>query len=131
MNKKKYYGGLIPFEKEGSTRHSYDREGEYSIAGWPKNYTRENAPEEPGVTEYTEWRRNKPFTAKMQVVTFERGRSSVNFILEDLDGKRYYITLNELFGLIKTLEKGWIGNTDWIYAKKGSAYSVIPYEHED
>jgi len=123
---KKHYKGLIPYEYsyyyENGERVIY---GKMSMANW----TGHMEPEEACVQEDVTWIENKPFKAQLTLKGYEKGRSAVNFVLTDSLGHTYYITLKEMFDLMPTLDKGVIGNEDWIYAKKGTNYSIIPYKN--
>lgn len=87
-------------------------------------------PERPsrGVTYHP----NEPFTATLQLVELERGRSAARFWWSDEDGVHY-----PMFGqgivdmlLAGVLDHGKITGT-WIAVKRGANYGIERYEGED
>jgi len=128
----KYYKGLIPLERKfmGWEKDEDGKEkrifhGHYSMVQWVRGWE----PDNPCIKDDIKWIKNEPFNAQLTIVDYIKGRSAVNFLLEDLsNGQKYYMTLKEMFNLIADITTGIFNNKDWIYAKKGSNYSIIPYK---
>ena len=64
---------------------------------------------------------------KLTLVDFGRGRSSVVYYFEDVDGNRYECAPKAAFGMFKKTKKGvFVG--DFTLIKQGSSVSITPYE---
>jgi hypothetical protein len=76
------------------------------------------------------WRDNEPFSATMNIVDFERGRSAAHFILKDEFGRQYVMFLTDLLYLIKNfrVESGKTTRLNWVFCKRGRNYGVQVFE---
>jgi len=78
-----------------------------------------------------EWRENKPFARTLQYQGWTRGRSSVNVIWQDDDGKTYPMFMKDFDAI---LAGGYINMPaiigpsvvygDWIVVKRGANYGI-------
>jgi hypothetical protein len=82
------------------------------------------------------YRDNYRFSAGLTLVDFERGRSAMNFIFEDVEGHRYSMFLHEFRRLTKLFNEGIINNVGhidglWTFRKQGANYSITLVVKED
>lgn len=133
----KIYNKLVPFTKEHEFEYGYI-DGDYKrtkevrkAKGSQVGYVR-GLPDttEPFTDDHYEWRKNEPFKAQMTLVTYEKGRSAVNFIVKDEENHHYYISLSNMFSLMYLMDGGKIPECMWVVAKQGTAFSMKPY-HEN
>ena len=74
----------------------------------------------------TEWRDNDPFSATMQVVGYERGRSAVRVIMEnEATNQRFPMFISDVVDLMMTSDiiDGKVSGT-WAGTKKGQNYGL-------
>ena len=130
----KIYNKLVPFTLEDEFEWDYI-DGEYQktqtikkAKGSQVDYVR-SLPQttDPFKDENYEWRENKPFKAKMELVTYEKGRSAANFVVKDEQNCHYYISLRNMFDMMHTMDRGVIPECMWIVAKQGTAFSIKQY----
>lgn len=72
------------------------------------------------------WRRNAPFQANMKVIEIRRGRSAMQYILEDDVGHQYIMFPKDMLNLLQQfgIVMGKATPTVWAFIKRGSNYGV-------
>jgi hypothetical protein len=72
------------------------------------------------------WKPNAPFKARMQLVSYSRGRSAANFNVEDEHGRKYTIFLTDMVDILQKcgIVKGWTEELIWSFGKRGQNYGV-------
>ncbi len=72
------------------------------------------------------WRKNTPFQANMKIVEMRRGRSAMQYILEDDHGKRYTMFAKDMLNLLQQsgVVNGKALASMWTFCKRGSNYGV-------
>lgn len=81
-----------------------------------------------GYYEATEWKDNTPFKASMMIIDWERGRSAVRVIVQDIEtGIKYPMFMKDFFNMVVNLtiqNGGVIYGGNWIGVKRGANYGI-------
>jgi hypothetical protein len=95
-------------------------------AGSLLNYTYwDYDPERPSSDPGVEWRENYEFNAILTLVDYDHGRSRLNMIWVDAEGRRYSMFMSHAFKLLKRASYGVVAG-HWTFCKQGSNYSLKP-----
>ena len=72
------------------------------------------------------WRPNAPFRATMKIVDMQRGRSAMQFILEDDQGHKYTMFAKDMLNLIQQfgVTMGKATPSMWAFVKRGANYGL-------
>lgn len=84
----------------------------------------------------TEWRPNEPFAATFFYKTWERGRSAVRIVWEDVNGITYPMFMKDMDALLtgghlstdEALEGGTVVHGEWWVVKRGANYGIALVE---
>ena len=73
-----------------------------------------------------DWRPNAPFKAKLELVSYSRGRSAANFDLKDEQGQEYSVFLTDMLDILleHSIVKGWTEELTWSFCKRGTNYGL-------
>jgi hypothetical protein len=72
------------------------------------------------------WRKNTPFQATMKVIEIRRGRSAMQYILQDTQGHTYIMFPKDMLNLLQQfgVVMGVATPVMWTFVKRGSNYGV-------
>ncbi|WP_433355539.1 hypothetical protein ACQP25_17010 [Microtetraspora malaysiensis] len=99
-------GGLVPFDEFGNLlRKPWVPEGEVM------------------------WRALEPFTARLQLSQFARGRAAGYVMWLDENSRFYPMSMTELVETVRTVgvEVGGYAEAEWIAHRRGGAYGIQLY----
>lgn len=67
-----------------------------------------------------------PFTGTLKLIDYEKGRSAVNMIFQDVNtGKKYPMFLSTFFDITERMTHRVINGT-WTVVKRGQNYGIAP-----
>lgn len=86
----------------------------------------------PGAIDNGEWRPNDPFPASLFYKTWQRGRSAVRVIWEDIDGNTYPMFMKDMDTLLTNgridSDQGAVVHGEWWVVKRGANYGIALVE---